>query len=49
MGGGVTETYDTCPDVYKRELRRPENEQVLSAVATHSRPSLLGIYDKTKY
>ena len=27
----------------KRELRRPENEQILSAVATHCRSALIGI------
>ena len=27
----------------KRELRRPENKQILNVMATHSRPALLGI------
>ena len=46
---GVTETYDT---VRKRELQRPENEQItsLSVVDTHSRPvhGRCLEYDKTK-
>ena len=47
---GVTETYDT---VRKRELQRPENEQItsLSVVDTHSRPvhGRCLEYDKIKY